>query len=990
MCLPFISLQASANSRNIIIGATYDGSLSNMTPVNYYFFDITESASVAVRLEFQSNARENAWRVSICRDGSNSALLTQDFGGDSGINTAFTIEYTDSVTLAPGRYYASVATPPGQPLFPGIYRVGVDLSAGASNNTIASAADMRVNEPVTGSVRSKADANYFKFHLPSSGSININFSVSSAIDSGSWTVLLYDKDEQQLQMARVGYNGTISDNTRTNRLDKQRLPAGDYYIKVVPHSESAANTAEYGLNVAYAPETGSRYEKEPNDTAETADSILINASVIGNMNNHEDYDYYKFEVSDYRDIKIEFSTPDSVNRMAWTVYLFDDKGGVATYNLGNTGTLINDRRMFASELLNLHAGAYYIAVFPYNLSASAYSNEDYTLCVRAEGAPVPIIADEESPYAPTEVPAAAYGVNQDLTGRISSASDVQKFDFGLNHSGLVYVTFQSPSEVARQSWTINIRDTNSKLVYSGRFGGEPVSSTGARTAESNRVRVPAGSYYAEILPVNAYDYSPAEYKYKINYAAESKEALNLEKERYEKEHNDTPSTANKIDPKQTVAGNMSDHEDIDYFKFSLDTNGSAAINFETLSSVNSNAWIVDLLKADLTEIYFGNFGAGEAGAGEYKKETSPSVRLPKGEYYIRVRAYNSIHFSNQDYRLTVDFKAENPDYFETEPNDTPQTASPLRINTDVTGNIFDANDLDYFKININETKDIQIKFSVDYRINQNYWSIKLFDPQLTQLKSYRIGEGGVLTPDGLKYFKTERINLPAGDYYILISPFTAGDYSNADYILKAVDALGQKIDIYNYAEDKPSSWAVREVGFAYGYDLVPVKYLRDFTAEMKRGEFCELMIRFLEISEAKKIDEILALQGKTASADTFTDTSEYHILAAYELGIVTGRGEGIFDPDGSITREEAAAMLMRLGVFSNIYINSQPLIFNDSQKFSSWAADAVSYVSSCTDSWGNRVMNGYTNGGFHPGDSYSREQAYMTIFRLFAIKKGLK
>jgi len=66
------------------------------------------------------------------------------------------------------------------------------------------------------------------------------------------------------------------------------------------------------------------------------------------------------------------------------------------------------------------------------------------------------------------------------------------------------------------------------------------------------------------------------------------------------------------------------------------------------------------------------------------------------------------------------------------------------------------------------------------------------------------------------------------------------------------------------------------------------------------------------------------------------------------------------------------------------------LSFNDSHLFYSWSAGAVTYVSSCIDKRGNRVMNGFTDGGFHPRDSYSREQAYMTLFRLYSVKAGLR
>ena len=370
-------------------------------------------------------------------------------------------------------------------------RVSADASI---NDTAGSAAELRVNSTVTGNILSSADANYFKFNLPVPGAVNINFSVSSAIDSGNWTVLLYDQDERLLQMARVGFGGVISESMRSNRLDKQRLPAGDYYIRISPHNTSALNTAEYRLSVDYTPEPSRRFEKKPSNTEETANELSINAPIIGNLNNYEDFSYFKFTAAEFRDIKIEFSTPQSVNRTAWTVYLFDEVGGIATYNLGQSGALTNGRRLFTSELLDLPAGDYYIAVFTYNLSAGAYSNEDYAICVRVDGAPIPLFIDDEPSYLPpTEVPLESYGVNRDLSGHIINETDAQRFNFGLEHSGLIYAVFYSPSSVTRQSWIVNIFDVNGRFIYSGRFGGEPTDTSGMRAGTSNAVRVPAGS-----------------------------------------------------------------------------------------------------------------------------------------------------------------------------------------------------------------------------------------------------------------------------------------------------------------------------------------------------------------------------------------------------------------------------------------------------------------------------------------------------------------
>ena len=1041
-------IPVSAAVRQITLNTVYEDSLTQSSAANQYFFDLAAPASVSIRFEMPYYITYNSWKVSLINSADSANILTKDFGAGSSSATSGTkSESTDRVYLSVGRYYVSVSdysaydsrSAVGEP-----YKISVNINSDSlydttgsdeyereqePNNQIQNANSLKLNTNIVGNLSGRLDVDYYKITLPAPGALNILFSVASSTDVGNWVVLLYDKNERQIQMSRAGYGGTVNNSIRTNKLDKLRLPAGDYYIKIAPYSDAAWSGADYRIYASYMPETSMRYEKEFNDAPETANKILINAPVDGNLNNIDDYDYFKFTVGEYKDLKIEFSFPDTVAQNSWTIYLFNDRGGIATYSAGQTGrssTSSTDggRRTFITDTIQLDAGIYYIAVYAYltnntsstgntggtgnDASYSNYSNADYTLLIRSDAAPVPVISDDDNIDYPTEIPPSAYNVNKDLQGYIKNDKDVNVFDFGLNYSGAISVTFQSPSNVAKQSWILNVLDKNNKLLYSGKYGGEALNASGLRIATSNKIRVPAGSYYIQVLPVNAYDYSSGEYKLRVNYTAEAKEALNAmnyssyynnnytDRELYETEYNNTPYTANKLTLKAGIKGNMSDYTDIDYYVFTIDYAGSVKINFTTPKAVRQNTWVVEIFGSDssLSPLYENTFGAEGRSLGDYSDyiiAESSALRLPKGTYYIRVTAYSNIHFSNDDYELLVDFsqETERSGLYETEFNDTMETANILLLNTDIKGNISSANDLDYFKITVAEAKDIQIKLSIDYTINSPLWAVKVYDSRNNELKSFKIGEGGVLTTGStLKSFTTEKMFLVPGDYYICVSSYNKKDFSGTEYILRAADEVGKRIDAYVYQADKPSDWALREVELAYGYNLVPESYMRNFTVAIKREEFCALVVKLLVAAEDKPIEEILALNNRQVNPYIFTDTSEASILAANALGIVNGRGNGIFDPNGNITREEAATMLMRLGKLENVYENIPSLAFNDAAKFSSWSADAVTYVSGCIDVRGNRVMNGYTDGGFHPGDSYSREQAFMTIFRLFAIKMG--
>ena len=999
---------SSAASRQISFDSVYEDALSSASSSNQYYFDVPSQGGVTIKFETSDNTKTPSWRARIINASNSTIYMTKDFGsGEVEPSASSRTEYSDKVRLPEGRYYVDISVPEGYAVITNPYKIWVNFASETGggyaikpNDTIHNATPMTLNAPMICNISHKTDANWYKITLPYHGSLTLSFSAASSVNTGNWTVLLYDKNEKQLQMKRTGIDGDVKDNIRTNKLDKLRLPPGDYYVKIVPYNESVYSTADYTLTAEYTAERSAKFEKEPNDTAETATNLLVNAPVTGNLSSTDDRDFFKFTIaeSEHKEFRIEFSAPASVTQNMWTINLQDDKGGRKEYQAGQNGITMNGIKTFVSETLTLDPGVYYIVIYAY----SSYSNSDYTLLVHSDYLPVPVIHDDDYLDYPTEIPLSPYGVNRELDGYIKDADDENIFDFGVNFSGSVSVDFQFSQNITKQSWILNIYDKNDKLYYSGKFGDEGYGTAFAstKTKTSNKIRIPAGSYYIQVLPINSYDYSISPYRLRINYTPEAKEAIFSNIEHFETEPNDTMLTANNLILGSPLTANLSNDTDVDYFKFTLTKNGKAAIAFSTPAAVKHNNWTAELLTGDLTvpAIYTGSFGSDgiSESLSDYKTQKSNPVRLPPGTYYIKVSAPNIINYSNEDYQIRVDFTEEisgSGILYETEFNNTPETANALPLNTDMTGNLFNAQDIDYFKITISDPKEVQIKFTVSSKINANLWAIKLYDSGHRELKSYRAGEGGVpdvspAAPSGesTKHFKTDRIPLIPGTYYIAVIPYSQTEFSNEEYVLKVLDEIGQDIDTYKYQYDKPSDWAEYEVGFAHAYGLVPDDYMQNFTSFITREEFCTLIIKFLEACGKKPVAEILTDLDKTIDYGAFTDTGNINILSANALGIVNGRGGGIFDPIGSITREEAATMLMRLGHLTSISPNIQPLVFNDALKFHDWSADAVTYVSGCIDKRNNRVMNGYPDGEFHPADTYSREQAFMTIFRLYAIK----
>ncbi|MCI9403442.1 MAG: S-layer homology domain-containing protein, partial [Oscillospiraceae bacterium] len=172
--------------------------------------------------------------------------------------------------------------------------------------------------------------------------------------------------------------------------------------------------------------------------------------------------------------------------------------------------------------------------------------------------------------------------------------------------------------------------------------------------------------------------------------------------------------------------------------------------------------------------------------------------------------------------------------------------------------------------------------------------------------------------------------------------------------------------------DIPSAWAQDDVWAAICGKLVPNDLQGTYTANITREEFCRLMVALVEEKTGTALP---------APAAPFTDTQSPAVAAAYAAGIVKGATETTFNPNGSITRQEAAVMLARTAGLLGLTAGAGET-FADGGSVASWAADGVAFTSGLVDSTGAKVMGGTGDGAFSPLASYTREQAILTALRL--------
>lgn len=216
-------------------------------------------------------------------------------------------------------------------------------------------------------------------------------------------------------------------------------------------------------------------------------------------------------------------------------------------------------------------------------------------------------------------------------------------------------------------------------------------------------------------------------------------------------------------------------------------------------------------------------------------------------------------------------------------------------------------------------------------------------------------------------------------YYVDMSGNTSGGYDNAVALREGI-ALAQKGDQVYVLRTAPSQWAQSEVQRAIDLKLVPNDLQVNYQAYISREEFCELLAQMLEVRYRIELDELVEAYGGKEVAFTDTDSEMVEGIAA--LGIVSGRGDGVFDPDGRITRQEAAVMLANtIKVFGTEKIGTAVGTFRDQDSIASWAVNGVTTVSQLG------IMGTTGNNEFSPLGTYSREQAIVTVLRVYDVLK---
>lgn len=185
-----------------------------------------------------------------------------------------------------------------------------------------------------------------------------------------------------------------------------------------------------------------------------------------------------------------------------------------------------------------------------------------------------------------------------------------------------------------------------------------------------------------------------------------------------------------------------------------------------------------------------------------------------------------------------------------------------------------------------------------------------------------------------------------------------------------------KIILPHQVSFEPSEWAEEYIDDAIRSGLLPRWFRINYDTNITRLEFCQMVSNCLNINEMQSYTN-------TYVSPPFTDVTDSSITYLWNNNIINGKDNTLFYPYDYITREELAAVLLRIyKCVGNSQIKEDVGVwFDDQDKVSDWALESVKVVT-------NLGLLVGDNNYFRPQDNLTKQDTIIVLVRLNSIEKS--
>ena len=468
-----------SEAQRVPVNTYVTGILDSKKDIDYYRVDTDEPG--CFRLAFEHEYMDHSdfvWAVTLT-DGDSTELITFGVPGNK------TKSVFDPIGLPAGTFFIRVSGYYSSSNADIAYSLKLEYEPSDAwekelNESFGTANRVSVNKTVNGALRTKDDADYYRFSLDEPGAVSISLNHEYLeTKEDRWRATLYDEDCVPLNS--YGFIGSKTKNTA----DPVGLPAGTYFICIESYytSSSAFSGIPYELTLNYT--ASDAWEKELNDSFASATRILPNRPFSGTVMDKDDIDFYAVDLEDGPGyIQLSFSHEYlETKEYRWKTTLYDeDNVAMVTYDLPGNKT----KNTF--DPVGLPGGRYYLRIESYYTSSGATSSTPYEFSV----AYTPDLSWER------EINDTFSGANRVETGVPVSGSvmhdkDVDYYRVEIPKAGPYRLTFSHEYiETGEYRWKVTLYDADS--AERGTF-----TVTGNETRPSfGGIQLNSGIYYFRV------------------------------------------------------------------------------------------------------------------------------------------------------------------------------------------------------------------------------------------------------------------------------------------------------------------------------------------------------------------------------------------------------------------------------------------------------------------------------------------------------------
>ncbi|WP_248929386.1 S8 family serine peptidase [Paenibacillus hamazuiensis] len=462
------------------------------------------------------------------------------------------------------------------------------------------------------------------------------------------------------------------------------------------------------------------------------------------------------------------------------------------------------------------------------------------------------------------------------------------------------------------------------------------------------------------------------------------------------EPNNRKDQAKAISISKMVSAVFTGGDDADWYALNAPYNGSMQLSLQMGPGFPVT---VNHFNAD------GTFQSYTLGAGN-----TLTVPVLKGTNYIQLQLKDRSAKVKTPYRLTTSFQIYRDEF---EDNDRQYKAFvlPVRSQT-ITGTFHQQNDQDWYMLPVRQSGTLRVKLSVD---------TARMDPvlfiQKTGEKGTTIDQGG----DGAGE-STTAISVFPGDYYIRVNNIkdysypVVGEYTlGFEYEAKMIDpnepndkpyqatairsdslyegVIGREgdADWFLLKVDAESIAELRLTGIPEGVSMTMAEYdsgLKQLRSTESGYSQREVVLQrrlppgtyYVKLTSSEPFDtSMYGFEAKVKPlvggfTDIYGHWAANDIVQAAQRGIIDGYGGYLFLPDKTITRAEAAAIIVRA-----FKLAKERAVRYTDLKFSHWA---YSFVAKAAQAG---IVDGYPDGSFAPDQPVTRMEMTAMVARAMKI-----